>query len=116
MYYLWRLNPDPVAEGSVSTDEVAMPFVKALSEFRDEVRTSARELKAHDILKKCDNLRDNVLPELGVRLEDRELGEPAVFKVTFSDLTNICIYENFWVSLLPEPRLFYVVLKSVADD
>ncbi|XP_063688548.1 cysteine--tRNA ligase, cytoplasmic-like isoform X1 [Bolinopsis microptera] len=68
-------------EGSVSTDEVALPFVKALSEFRDEVRGSARELKAFDILKKCDNLRDNVLPELGVRLEDRELGDPAVFKI-----------------------------------
>ena len=55
--------------------------MKALSEFRDDVRTAARELKAHDILNKCDNLRDNVLPELGVRLEDREVGEPAVFKV-----------------------------------
>jgi len=68
-------------EGSVSTDEVALPFVKALSEFRDEVRGSARALKAFDILQKCDNLRDNVLPELGVRLEDRELNDPAVFKI-----------------------------------
>ena len=69
------------SEGSVSTEDIALPFVKALSEFRDDVRTAARELKAHDILNKCDNLRDNVLPELGVRLEDREVGEPAVFKV-----------------------------------
>ena len=69
------------SEGAVSTEDIALPFVKALSEFRDDVRTAARELKAHDILNKCDNLRDNVLPELGVRLEDREVGEPAVFKV-----------------------------------
>lgn len=72
-------------EGAVSTDEVVFPFVRALSDFRDEVRTSARALKAHDILTKCDNLRDNVLPELGVRLEDRELGEPAVFKIDDKD-------------------------------
>ena len=45
------------------------------------MRGSARALKAFDILQKCDNLRDNVLPELGVRLEDRELSDPAVFKV-----------------------------------
>ena len=71
----------PAGEGAISTDEAALPFVKTLSEFRDDVRGAARAIKAHDILQKCDNLRDNVLPELGVRLEDREPGEPAVFKV-----------------------------------
>ena len=38
-------------------------------------------LTATEILKLCDNLRDEVLPDLGVRLEDREEGEAAVVKL-----------------------------------
>ena len=68
-------------------DDTVLPFVRALSEFRDEVRGAARELKASHILERCDNVRDNVLPELGVRLEDRDLGTPAVFKVSGVGLT-----------------------------
>lgn len=70
-----------VDEGAQSTDEIVLPFVKALSEFRDEVRATARELKAGKILESCDKVRNEVLPELGVRLEDREAGEAAVFKI-----------------------------------
>jgi len=74
------------SEGStVSSDDVILPFVKTLSEFRDEMRSSARELKATPILQCCDRLRDDVLPELGIRLEDREIGEPAVFKIDDKD-------------------------------
>ena len=47
-----------------------MPYLNALSLFRDEVRVEARNKKAIEILTLCDNLRDNVLPELGVLLED----------------------------------------------
>ena len=49
-----------------------MPYVRILAEFRDSVRTHARESKNVDILKECDNLRDDILPNVGVRLEDRE--------------------------------------------
>merc|ERR1712111_168641 len=35
---------------------------------------------ATEILKECDDLRDNVLPNLGVRLEDKE-NEPTVIKL-----------------------------------
>ena len=48
--------------------------------YRDNVRKSAREIKATDILKECDHLRDDVLPNLGVRLEDKE-NEPTVIKL-----------------------------------
>ena len=71
----------PLGDSSSSSEEAALPFVRVLSQFRDEVRGVAREIKAVSILQSCDNVRDNVLPELGVRLEDREVGEPAVFKV-----------------------------------
>lgn len=51
---------------------MVMPYLSALAEFRNSVREHAREIKAFDILKLCDNLRDEILPNLGVRLEDRE--------------------------------------------
>ena len=70
------------AGGSGATDleTVVMPYLNSLALFRDNVRKSARELKAVDILKECDDLRDNVLPNLGVRLEDKE-NEPTVIKL-----------------------------------
>ena len=48
-----------------------MPYLKAMADFRDNVRRLARELKAVEILQECDRLRDDVLPDLGVRLEDK---------------------------------------------
>lgn len=53
-------------------EKTVMPYLTALSEFRDSVREHARSLKATEILKVCDNLRDEILPNMGVRLEDRE--------------------------------------------
>lgn len=49
-----------------------MPHLTALSEFRHVIRQEARELKSSKILTECDRLRDDVLPNLGVRLEDQE--------------------------------------------
>ena len=58
-----------------------MPYLSALAEFRDGVRSLAREKKdPKEILSLSDDLRDNVLPELGVRLEDRE-GDRALVKL-----------------------------------
>ncbi len=44
------------------------------------MRKEAREIKAGAILQACDAIRDDVLPELGVRLEDKE-DEPTVIKL-----------------------------------
>ena len=52
-------------------EETVMPYLNAMADFRDNVRRAARELKATEILKECDRLRDDVLPDLGVRLEDK---------------------------------------------
>lgn len=49
-----------------------MPYLKILADFRENVRTEARTLKAGSILKECDLLRDDILPNVGVRLEDKE--------------------------------------------
>ncbi|XKL66922.1 hypothetical protein PGB90_010342 [Kerria lacca] len=55
-----------------NVEEILMPHVTVLAEFRHSVRQEARLLKASKILQECDKLRDNVLPSLGVRLEDQE--------------------------------------------
>jgi cysteinyl-tRNA synthetase len=55
---------------SVNLEETLMPYLQVLSKFRDDVRVEARAKKEFDILKICDNLRDNVLPDLGVLIED----------------------------------------------
>ncbi|XP_013786012.1 cysteine--tRNA ligase, cytoplasmic-like isoform X1 [Limulus polyphemus] len=65
---------------SANVEENVMPYLTALADFRERVRHASRELKAVDILKLCDDMRDNVLPQLGVRLEDHE-GLPPVVKL-----------------------------------
>jgi cysteinyl-tRNA synthetase len=60
-------------------DEVVMPYLNLLAEFRDTVRKEALKVKNVPLLKICDDVRDHQLAELGVRLEDR--GETYVIKI-----------------------------------
>jgi cysteinyl-tRNA synthetase len=53
-------------------EETVMPYLTIMAEFRDSVRGLARQLKATEILTECDRLRDDTLPQVGVRLEDLE--------------------------------------------
>lgn len=55
-----------------------MPYLTALAEFRNTVRDVARTQNCSDILTICDALRDDVLPNLGVRLEDRDGGAVSI--------------------------------------
>ncbi|XP_006893438.1 PREDICTED: cysteine--tRNA ligase, cytoplasmic [Elephantulus edwardii] len=61
-------------------EATVMPYLQALSEFREGVRRIAREKKVPEVLQLSDTLRDDILPELGVRLEDHE-GLPTVVKL-----------------------------------
>ncbi|XP_063710173.1 cysteine--tRNA ligase, cytoplasmic [Culicoides brevitarsis] len=61
-------------------EDIVMPYLTPLAEFRNAIREHARTLKATEILKLCDQLRDETLPNLGVRLEDRE-GKPSALKL-----------------------------------
>ncbi|KAF2905309.1 hypothetical protein ILUMI_00863 [Ignelater luminosus] len=61
-----------------NVESTIMPYLNIIAEFRENIRNQARSLKATDILKECDNLRDEILPNVGVRLEDREGGGSAV--------------------------------------
>ncbi|XP_058461123.1 cysteine--tRNA ligase, cytoplasmic [Malaya genurostris] len=65
---------------STNVEQIALPFLSAISEFRTAVREHARSIKANGILTLCDQLRDDILPNLGVRLEDRE-GKPSALKL-----------------------------------
>lgn len=55
---------------SVNVEEIIMPHVEAFARFRDEVRAQAIAIKNKEILTACDYVRNEVLPELGVKLED----------------------------------------------
>uniref|UniRef100_A0A0B6Y7U9 Cysteine--tRNA ligase, cytoplasmic n=1 Tax=Arion vulgaris TaxID=1028688 RepID=A0A0B6Y7U9_9EUPU len=65
---------------NTNVGDIVMPYLAVFAEFRDNVRMVARKQKAVDILKLCDEVRDDTLPELGVRLEDHE-GTPPVIKL-----------------------------------
>lgn len=75
-------------------EEILMPHVTVLAEFRHSVRQEARLLKASKILQECDKLRDNVLPSLGVRLEDQEGKIYFVFIIIYL-IEYIYIYTNY---------------------
>ena len=49
-----------------------MPYLSAIAQFRDQVRNLARGDKNVPLLQLCDQFRDDILPELGVKLEDLE--------------------------------------------
>jgi cysteinyl-tRNA synthetase len=60
--------------------DLRTPLLNSFCEFRDEVREAARRQDSQAILLSCDKLRDDTLPVLGVRLEDRS-GKPSVWKL-----------------------------------
>ncbi|KAM8968371.1 cysteine--tRNA ligase, cytoplasmic isoform X1 [Sarcophilus harrisii] len=69
---------------SMNLEATVMPYLQVLSDFREGVRKIAREKKVSEVLQLSDALRDDVLPELGVRLEDHE-GLPTVVKLVDRD-------------------------------
>lgn len=63
-----------------------MPYLTILSEFRQVIRTHAKDVKANAILEECDRLRDQILPEVGVRMEDLDNAAAAVKLVDRDEL------------------------------
>lgn len=55
---------------AMSREQVLEPILDALVQFRTQVRDLARVQDAKGVLGACDQFRDDVLPDLGVRLED----------------------------------------------
>ncbi|XP_037755581.1 cysteine--tRNA ligase, cytoplasmic isoform X2 [Chelonia mydas] len=65
---------------NINLESTVMPYLQVLSDFREGVRQIAREKKVTEVLQLSDALRDDILPELGVRFEDHE-GLPTVVKL-----------------------------------
>ncbi|GAA94252.1 uncharacterized protein L969DRAFT_97424 [Mixia osmundae IAM 14324] len=62
-----------------NADDVAMPYVRVLSTFRDQIRQLARSsAPSQELLALCDRLRDDDLIDLGVALDDQEDGKALV--------------------------------------
>lgn len=73
-----------------------MPYLRALSSFRDGVRKIAiakGETALKDILTLCDKLRDEDLVALGVALDDQE-GEGARVVLTLGSMLTRNIFDR----------------------
>ncbi len=66
-------------DAAVDEEQVITPLMNTLSKFRDDVKATAAA-GPKEIFKLCDTLRDVVLPELGIRLEDKGKDQPAIWK------------------------------------
>lgn len=67
-----------------SSDGTLAKVLDAFCEFRDTIRDEARKEKSagmQKILSICDDVRDDVLPKIGVRLEDRGTDQAAMWKL-----------------------------------
>ncbi|GAA5945967.1 hypothetical protein JCM3775_007564 [Rhodotorula graminis] len=84
----WGTAPVPGQEDAgVDRDAVLMPYLRALSSFRDQVRQLAMSNAASsDILALCDRLRDEEMVELGVALDDQDDGRAMVKLVPAAQL------------------------------
>lgn len=60
------------AAGGVTKEDILSPYLDALTTFREGVRTAARTGEKKDVMILCDSFRDQTLPLLGVRLEDKD--------------------------------------------
>ncbi|WPK27740.1 hypothetical protein PUMCH_005138 [Australozyma saopauloensis] len=70
----WMDSDASDSAGSASKEDVAMPYVKALSQFRDEVRNLAiGKADASEFLRVSDTLRADLI-NLGISLDDRPNG------------------------------------------
>ena len=57
------------------------PLIDAVAVFRDQIRDSAIEKDSTKTLKICDKFRDEIMPNFGVRLEDKGKGEVNKFLI-----------------------------------
>ena len=83
----WSSGAGSASLGSAQNKQtVILPYVQALSQFRDNVKhlaiSNKTQLVCQELLKLSDNVRDDQLLQLGVNLEDRDssIGEPALIK------------------------------------
>ena len=68
------------SEGGASKEETIAPFVDAFVDFREQVRNAAKSKGSPgDFLKACDEVRDETMAKLGIRIEDS--AEKSIWKM-----------------------------------
>ncbi|CDW84464.1 cysteinyl-trna synthetase [Stylonychia lemnae] len=77
--------PAQVEGQTQNKEKMIAPYVNALSKFRDLIKENA-DKGPKDLMVLCDQLRDDVLPHLGIRLEDRAKGVEAIWKYEDKDV------------------------------
>ncbi|KRZ05848.1 Cysteine--tRNA ligase, cytoplasmic, partial [Trichinella zimbabwensis] len=63
---------DVVTSSDCANESLLMPCLNALADFREVVRSEAKIHGVQALLKECDRIRDEILPNMGVLLEDRK--------------------------------------------
>ncbi|KAJ1919820.1 cysteinyl-tRNA synthetase [Mycoemilia scoparia] len=78
------LDSEAESQGA-NKEDIALPYLRVLSNFRDQVRSLARGEEGEDgkalknaLLTLCDSIRNEVLPPLGVVLDDQEDGKALI--------------------------------------
>ncbi|KAJ7929752.1 hypothetical protein B0H13DRAFT_2652284, partial [Mycena leptocephala] len=87
----WGVDDSSTGGPGVNREEVLMPYIRSLSNFRDSVRRLAigkGDTAQQDILALCDRLRDVDLVPLGVALDDQEDGKALVKLVPPAELVR----------------------------
>jgi len=69
---------------AVDVEAAITPLMNILTEFRDKMKANASE-GPKTIFQLSDELRDDILPFLGIQLEDKKQGEPATWKFVNKD-------------------------------
>ncbi|KAF5325742.1 hypothetical protein D9611_000393 [Ephemerocybe angulata] len=70
-------DSDSTQQSGSSDMDVLLPYLQAMSSFRDDVRRISKSKSpsmAKELLTLCDRIREDVLPPLGVQLSDRADG------------------------------------------
>ena len=60
------------SSGIADREQEILPFLNVISQLRQEIRLKAKELNNKELFTLCDSIRDDILPPLGVRMEDYE--------------------------------------------
>jgi ABC-type multidrug transport system fused ATPase/permease subunit len=77
-------------DSAASKEQVLTPFLDVLTKFREAVRLAAMSGDTKAVLEAADGLRDNVLPDLGVRMEDKGSGKVSAVSVpVVVSVTNV---------------------------
>ena len=67
--------------GNINQEEAIAPYINVLINFRDEIKTICiLEKDPKKVLSICDKLRDEILPNLGIKIEDKGKKEKSIWK------------------------------------